>query len=100
MAASGVPLAMLPDLRTLAGEIGEALRLQFQECSVDASAGIRRWRRFDATSGRRYLFDEGGAERSGVAEGIDNSGALLLRDEAETLTAVMSASSLREAPDR
>ena len=57
---------------------------------------IRNWRRLDASAGRRYEVDLDGKTIAGTAEGIDDSGALILRFDDGSQSAVTSASSLRE----
>ena len=57
---------------------------------------IRLWRDRDASAGRRYETEWNGVTAAGVAQGIDDEGALLLRLDDGTIAAVTSASSLRE----
>jgi BirA family biotin operon repressor/biotin-[acetyl-CoA-carboxylase] ligase len=57
---------------------------------------LRRWRAYDRTSGRRYRMEWDGAVIEGVAEGIDEAGALLLRADDGRLLTTLSASSLKE----
>lgn len=56
---------------------------------------LRCWRAYDLSSGRRYEALLPSGPQPGVAEGIDESGALLLRMDDGSLQAVTSASALR-----
>jgi BirA family biotin operon repressor/biotin-[acetyl-CoA-carboxylase] ligase len=59
-----------------------ALNRRYRDLQVKASASvIARWReRASSTFGRRVEWDVAGVTRHGVAEDIDESGALLVRD--------------------
>jgi len=59
-----------------------ALHLRYRDLHLRASAAvIARWReRAVSTLGRRVEWDVAGVTRHGVAEDIDESGALLVRD--------------------
>jgi BirA family biotin operon repressor/biotin-[acetyl-CoA-carboxylase] ligase len=57
------------------------------------------WRRYDQTPGRRYQANWEGRLLQGIAEGVNDSGALKLRLESGSILAVTSASSLRELPE-
>ena len=61
-----------------------ALNLRYCELQANATAGvIDRWReRAISTFGRRVEWDVAGVTRQGVAEDIDETGALLVRDGA------------------
>jgi len=96
MTLEGIAADRLPNLRTLAEEIGAELATQVEASHVDTAACIRRWRQFDATTGRRFETRVGDSTVSGVAEGIDDTGALLLRMDGGSLQPVTSATSLRE----
>jgi biotin-(acetyl-CoA carboxylase) ligase len=57
---------------------------------------LRRWRAFDQTPGRHYRLEQEGVMLEGVAEGIDDTGALLIRAADGRLLTTRSASSLKE----
>ncbi len=57
---------------------------------------IARWRAWDRTAGRRFHTVHEGVSITGIAEGIDENGQLLLRLPDRTLLAVGSASTLQE----
>ena len=60
------------------------------------AAVLARWREYDRTPDRHYVTEQEGRQTEGVAIGIDENGALLLRLVDGTIRAVSSASSLRE----
>jgi BirA family biotin operon repressor/biotin-[acetyl-CoA-carboxylase] ligase len=100
MIREGVPLERLPDLKALTGEIGESLAAHITTSCTDPTDCIRLWRRFDATTGRQFESTMDGVTVTGVAEGIDDHGALVLRLDDGTHIPVTSATSLREIPVR
>lgn len=55
---------------------------------------LAQWRAHDATAGRRYGVTLDGQQIVGVAEGVNDEGALLLRTPDGVLRAVLSAASL------
>lgn len=57
---------------------------------------VARWREWDRTAGRRFHTERAGVALSGMAEGIDAEGRLLLRLPDATLLSVASASTLLE----
>ncbi len=81
----------------LADHIAPALDRQAANFNREGLAGIlRRWRAYDRTPGRRYRMERDGVAVEGIAEGIDDAGALLLRADDGRLLPTLSASSLRE----
>lgn len=72
------------DRGLLLAECLAALHARYLELQFGAPAGvIARWRdRAASTFGRRVEWDVAGVTRQGVAEDIDDSGALLVRDGA------------------
>lgn len=82
---------------TLGERIGRALHRQ-ADILRDRGfpALLQRWRAYDRTAGRRYRTETEAATLLGVAEGIDDTGALLLRLDDGTLFPVTTAASLRE----
>jgi BirA family biotin operon repressor/biotin-[acetyl-CoA-carboxylase] ligase len=57
---------------------------------------VRRWRSYDGTTGRRYRLEQHGMAIEGIAEGIDDFGALLLRSADGRLHSTSTASSIKE----
>ena len=92
----GADPAGLLDLEALARDIGVSLSAWAWRCRTGPKTAIQSWRRFDATTGRRYETEWNGAPATGTARGIDDVGALLLRLADGTSIAVTSATSLRE----
>ena len=91
----GVPVKNLPEL---AEGIAAALEAEAEMFRQGGQSDlVARWRRWDRTPGRRFHTEHAGALVSGIAEGIDEDGRLLLRLNDETLLAVGSASTLQEA---
>lgn len=83
------------DVRSLAERLGVALRAELTSPQWDDMPRLlSRWRSYDETPGRAFttLLDDQTVR--GIAEGIDASGALLLRLEDGRSLAVTSASSL------
>lgn len=56
------------------------------------------WRRHDAVAGQRVRVSAGGQEIAGIAEGVDDSGALLLECAGSTVRFASGEVSLRAAP--
>ena len=54
---------------------------------------LDQWRMIDVTAGLRYTIDVDGNQCVGTAEGIDDSGALLLRMDDGEVRAVVAATS-------
>ena len=85
------------DLTALAEDLAAALR---EQADLFLQAGfsdlITRWRLWDRTIGRRFHTMYNGIPITGTAEGIDDSGQLLLRLPDKTLFAAGSASTLQE----
>ena len=67
--------------------------LQFEEHGLDAFVGL--WRRNDWLRGRKISVDETGSRVRGTACGIDDDGALLVR-EGSTITRITSGSVVLE----
>lgn len=57
---------------------------------------VARWRDFDRTTGRAFVFEEEGKIMYGVATGISDEGMLCLRLDNGDVTTVQTASSLKE----
>jgi BirA family biotin operon repressor/biotin-[acetyl-CoA-carboxylase] ligase len=86
-----------PDWRELGEQIRDTLNLCAEvrrDHGFDAL--LTRWRECDRTRGRRYETQVDGQSLTGVAEGIDAQGALLLRTSEGGICAVTSATSLSE----
>lgn len=85
------------DLPTLAADLAEALR---EQADLFLHTGrtdlVTRWRQWDRTAGRRFHTERDGLPITGIAEGIGESGQLLLRLPDGNLLATDSASTLRE----
>jgi BirA family biotin operon repressor/biotin-[acetyl-CoA-carboxylase] ligase len=96
MAREGIQSVDLPDVRSLAAEIGDALVSQIQESCADPAACVSKWRRFDASTGRRYEYELTGTVEQGGAVGIADDGALILQLDSGAQAVVTSATSLRE----
>lgn len=89
---------VITDSAALAANIAGALRRQAEQFRQEGWAGlIARWRPWDRTAGRRFHTERDGIPLSGIAEGIDDAGRLLLRLPDKTLLSVGSASTLQEA---
>ena len=88
----------VPDLLALAVDFAEALRAQAELFRQGNRAElVNCWRPWDRTVGRRFHTERDGVAITGIAEGMDEEGRLLLRLPDKTLVAVGSASTLREA---
>ena len=86
------------DLPKLAASLAAALEAEAKLFRQGGQSDLMaRWRRWDHTPGRRFHTEHAGAPVSGIAEGIDEGGRLLLRLADKTLLAVGSASTLQEA---
>ena len=82
-------------------EMAELIALQLARLSAlraeEGFSAIREiWRSYDLTRGRRYLYEEAGERRVGVAVGITDAGHLLLELENGSEVAVQTASSIKE----
>ena len=83
------------DIETLAQSIGEQLFEMADRRRDDGFSEILDlWRLYDVTAGRRYRAEVNGETYHGIAEGLNEEGALLLRLEDGTLLPMTTASSL------
>lgn len=86
-----------PDLIALTTKLAEALQAQADLFRQDGLTGLMaRWRALDRTGGRRFHTERGSVLITGIAEGVDDNGRLLLRLPDQTFLAVGSASTLQE----
>lgn len=86
-----------PSWQELGQEIADVLRLQAALFVQEGFGAILdRWRVYDRTQGLRFQTEREGVIIQGVADGIEDSGALRLRLEDGSLLVVYAASSLRE----
>ena len=82
----------------LAANVAGALQAQAERFCHDGRAGlIASWRTLDRTAGRRYHTECASGPTTGIAEGIDDSGRLVLRLPDRSLLVVGSASTLQES---
>ncbi|MCX6382049.1 MAG: biotin--[acetyl-CoA-carboxylase] ligase [Armatimonadetes bacterium] len=82
-------------------EMAELIALQLVRFSAlraeEGFSAIReRWRSYDLTRGRKYLYEEAGESRVGIAVGVTDAGHLLLEFENGNEIAVQTASSIKE----
>ena len=90
-----------PAWQELGQEIADGLRLQAASFAQEGFGAILdRWRVYDRTQGLRFQAEREGNAVRGIADGIEDSGALRLRLEDGSLLAVYAASSLIECMDR
>jgi BirA family biotin operon repressor/biotin-[acetyl-CoA-carboxylase] ligase len=88
-----------PSWQELGPEIADSLRRQADAYTLDGFAAILgRWRAYDRTPGLRYRAEWEGRIVCGIAEDIEESGALRLRLEDSSVLTVHAAASLRELP--
>lgn len=89
---------VVADTTVLATNLAVALQEQAALFLQEGRAGlIARWRLWDRTVGRRFYTERSSAHITGIAEGIDEDGRLLLRLPDHTLLPVGSASTLQES---
>lgn len=72
-----------------------------QDCLQEQNASgfestLSYWRQYDSTSGRKYQIDPMDESSIGIANGIDDSGAVIIKMSDGKCLSVMSASSLRD----
>jgi len=85
------------DPTVLTTKLAEALQTQADLFRQDGLSGLMtRWRALDRTGGRRFHTERGSVRITGIAEGVDDNGRLLLRLPDQTFLAVGSASTLQE----
>ncbi|HLK59116.1 MAG TPA: biotin--[acetyl-CoA-carboxylase] ligase [Chthonomonadaceae bacterium] len=101
LAATATSLALegrpAPSPEAVAAQIAQALPPLAALTQLHGlPALLARWRAYDRTPGRRYTTEQDGHSMEGIAVGIDDTGALLLRLLDGTVLPVTSASSLRE----
>ncbi len=98
--ATSLLLEGLPEIEieSLANLIGDRLHEMADRRRDSGFATILDyWRLYDVTAGRRYRAEINGETHDGIAEGLDEAGALQLRLEDGKLLAVSTASSLSES---
>ena len=64
-------------------------------CAAEPKDVVKRWRSFDATTGLRYQFSDGQSVRIGMAVGVAESGAIILRTDDGRLAVVTGATHAR-----
>jgi BirA family biotin operon repressor/biotin-[acetyl-CoA-carboxylase] ligase len=79
----------------IAGMEEAVRRALFAARALEWEEALRRWRLWDATTGQRFRAILGGQESVGTAEGVSDSGALVMKREDGTVCEVLSAT--REA---
>ena len=85
------------DSTDLTANLAESLREQANLFRRDGLTSLMaRWRALDRTGGRRFHTERDSVLITGIAEGVDDSGRLLLRLPDQTFLAVGSASTLQE----
>jgi BirA family biotin operon repressor/biotin-[acetyl-CoA-carboxylase] ligase len=88
-----------PSLESLGEQIAHELHWQAdRRRDAGFEAILRRWRKYDETMGRRFQAEWEGTRVTGIAQGVDNTGALLLLLGDGRTIAVASATSLLEIP--
>jgi BirA family biotin operon repressor/biotin-[acetyl-CoA-carboxylase] ligase len=88
---------VVTDPIVLAENLAMALREQADLFRQEGQAGLlARWRALDRTAGRRFHTEHNRVPITGIAEGIDEGGRLLLRLPDQPLVAVGAASTLQE----
>ncbi len=89
---------IVSDVASLAEQVAASLARQAELFLQKGMPGlVNSWREFDRTVGRRFETQLQEESVTGIAEGIDDDGQLLLRLPDNTLLHVLTASSLREA---
>jgi len=87
----------IADQTVLTARLAEALQEQATLFRQEGLSGLmQRWRALDRTGGRHFHTERGSVRITGIAEGVDDNGRLLLRLPDQTFLAVASASTLQE----